>query len=81
MSKEHTRASVILPVSSPTWITRSDLYFMVERDHLTANLRLIGVSRSLVGIWKIDTNFAEIRVSPMVFVSNRAFALCPLTVM
>jgi len=54
---------------------------MAERDPLTAIFRLIGVLRSLVGIWKIDTNFPEMRLSPMVPVSNRAFALCPLTVM
>jgi len=54
---------------------------MVERDPLTAIFRLIGVLRSLVGIWKVDTNFPEMRLSPMVPVSNMAFALCPLTVM
>ena len=53
---------------------------MVERDPLTAILSEIGVSRSWVGIWKAETNFPEIRLSPMVPVSNRAFALCPLTV-
>jgi len=54
---------------------------MLERDHLTEILRLIGVSRSFVGIWKVDTNFPDIRLSHMVPVSNRAFALCALTVM
>ena len=53
---------------------------MVERDPLTAIFRLIGVSSSLVGIWKVETHFPEMRLSPMVPVSNRAFALCPLTV-
>ena len=48
---------------------------MVERDPLTAILSEIGVSRSWVGIWKVETNFPEIRLSPMVPVSNRAFAL------
>jgi len=54
---------------------------MVERDPLTAIFRLIRVLRVLVGIWKVDTNFPEMRFSPMVPVSNRAFALCLLTVM
>jgi len=54
---------------------------MVERDPLTAIFRLIEVSRSLVGIWKVDTNFPEMRLSLMVPVSNRVFALWPLTVM
>jgi len=54
---------------------------MVEPDPLTAIFRLMGVSGSLVGIWKVDTNFPEMRLSPMVSVSNRAFALWPLTVM
>ena len=53
---------------------------MVECDPLTAILSKIGVSRSWVGIWKVETNFPEIRLSPMVPVSNKAFALCPLTV-
>ena len=53
---------------------------MVERDPLTAILSEIGESRSWVEIWKVETNFPDIRLSPMVPVSNRAFALCPLTV-
>ena len=31
-------------------------------------------------IWKVETNFPDIRLSPIVPVSNSAFALCPLTV-
>jgi len=54
---------------------------MVERDPLTASFRLTGGLRSLVGIWKVDMNFPEMRLSPMVPVSNRGLALCPLTVM
>ena len=54
---------------------------MVERNPLTAILSEIGVSRSWVEIWKVETNFPEIRLSPMLPVSNKAFALCPLTVM
>ena len=54
---------------------------MVKRDPLTAIFSVIGVSRSWVGIWKVETNFPEIRLSPMVPVSNKAFALWPLTVM
>jgi len=54
---------------------------MVERDTLTVIFKLIGVSRSFVGIWKVETNFPEMRLSSMVPVSNRAFALCPLTLM
>jgi len=54
---------------------------MVECDPWTAIFGLRGVSRCLVGIWKVDTNFPEMRLSPMVPVSNRAFGLCPLTVM
>ena len=53
---------------------------MVERDPLTAILSEIWVSRSWVGIWKVETNFPDMRLSPMVPVSNRAFALFPLTV-
>jgi len=53
---------------------------MVERDPLTALSRLIGILRSLVGIWKVDTNFPEMSLSPMVPVLKRAFALCPFTV-
>jgi len=53
----------------------------VERHPLTATFRLIVVSRSLVGIWKVDPNFPETRLSLMVPVSNRVFALSPLTVM
>ena len=53
---------------------------MVERDPFTAIFRLMGVSRSLVGIWKVDMNFPEMRLSPMTPVSNGAFALCLLTV-
>ena len=54
---------------------------MLERDPLTAILRLMGGTRSWVGIWWVVTNFPDIRLSPMVPVSNRAFALWPLTVM
>ena len=54
---------------------------MVERDPLTAMLSEIGASRSWVGIWKVETNFPEMRLSPMVPVSNKAFALRPFTVM
>jgi len=53
---------------------------MVEWDPLTAIFRLIGVLRSLVGIWKVDTNFPEIRLSLIVPVSNRVLAWSPLTV-
>ena len=38
------------------------------------------MSRSWVGIWKIEMNFPDIRLSRMVPVSNKAFALCLLTV-
>ena len=58
-----------------------DVRFVVERDSWTSILGLMGVSRSLVGIWKVDTNFPEMTLSPMVPVSNRALALCPLTVL
>jgi len=54
---------------------------MVEWDPLTAIFEQIGVARSWEGIWKVDTNFSEMWLSPLVPVSNRAFALCPLTVM
>jgi len=54
---------------------------MVELAPLTAIFKLRGVSRSLVGIWKVDTSFPKMRLSPMVPLSNRAFALCLLTVM
>ena len=54
---------------------------MVERDPLTAFLSEIGLSRSWVGIWKVEMNFPEKRLSSMVPVSNKAVALCPLTVM
>ena len=54
---------------------------MVERDPLTAIFSEIGVSRSWVGIWKVETNFPEMRLSPMVPVSNKAFTLCPFIVM
>jgi hypothetical protein len=30
---------------------------------------------------KVETNFPDMRLSPIVPVSNRAFALCPFTVM
>ena len=53
---------------------------MVEGHPLTVILSEIGVSRSWVGIWKVETNFPDIRLSPMVPVSNKAFALCMLTV-
>ena len=53
---------------------------MVERDSLTAILREIGVLRSWVGIWKVEMYFPDMRLSPMVSVSNKAFTLCPLTV-
>ena len=54
---------------------------MVEGDPLTAILSEIGVSRSGVEIWKVETNFPDMRLSPMVPVLKRAFALCPFTVM
>jgi len=54
---------------------------MVVRDPLPLIFRLIEVSRSLVGICMSDTNFPEMRLSPMVPLLNRAFALCPLTVL
>jgi len=54
---------------------------MVERDPLTAIFRLIGVSRSLVGIFKVDRSFPEMRISAMVHVSNRVLALCLSSVM
>ena len=43
-------------------------------------MRLIGVSRSRVGLWQLEMNFPDIILSPMVSVSNRDFALWPLTV-
>ena len=52
----------------------------MERNSLTAIFRLIEVCRSWVGIWKVETNFPDMRLSPIVPVSNRAFALWPLTV-
>ena len=76
-----TRAGGMAPLSISIWITGCDLWLIVERDPLTAIFRLVGVSRSLVGIWKIEMNIPEIRLSPMVPVSNSAFALWPLTVM
>ena len=81
MSKEQTRLSGISPVSSSTWMTGCDLDFMVEQDLWTAIYRLIWVSRSMVGILKVYTNFADMRLSPMVSVWNMAFALYPLTLM
>ena len=48
---------------------------MVERDSLTAILSEIGVSRSWLGIWKVETNFPDMRLSPMLPVLNRAYAL------
>ena len=57
------------------------LLLMVERDPLTAILSEIGGLRSWVAIWKVETKCPEMRLSPIVPLSNRAFALCPLTVM
>jgi len=54
---------------------------MVERDPWTAIFKLIQVSRSLIGIWNVDINFAAMRLSPMVTKSKRTFVLSPLTVM
>jgi len=54
---------------------------MVERDPLTAILRQIELTVSLVEIWTVDTNCPEMRLSPVVPVSNRAFSLSPLMVM
>ena len=54
---------------------------MVEWDPLTTILSEIGVSRSWVGIWKVETNFPEMRLSPMAPVLNTAFALYLLTVL
>ena len=38
------------------------------------------MSRSSVGIWNVEMNFPDSRLSPMVPVSNRAFAFWPFTV-
>jgi len=62
-------------------MTACDFEFMVERDPRTAMFRLIGVLRSMVGLWKVDMNFPEKRLSPMVPVLNRACALYPWTLM
>ena len=53
--------------------------FRYKRDPLPSILSLIVVLISWVGISKPDMNFPDTRVSPIVPVSNRAFALCLLT--
>ena len=57
------------------------LKLMVDRDPFTAILRAIGFSRASVASLWVDTNYPEMRLSPIVPVLKSALAWCPLTMM
>jgi hypothetical protein len=52
---------------------------MVDLDPFTAIFREIETSRFSVAIQFVDTNFPEMKLSPIVPVLNSAFTWCPLT--